>query len=103
MTGRSRGLRLTRPCQQDTGLRPYTPRPDAGFGVRPLREILDAAVERIGESNPPRIRPDHKSVFLRRVEIDGARQGEAVEDERQAASGDRVRFVEQAKMQVGAL
>ena len=59
-----------------------------------LRVVLYAAVERIREPNLPRIRHDHQSIPLRCVEIDRAHQGEAAEDERQAPSGDSVRFVD---------
>jgi hypothetical protein len=62
---------------------------------------LDAAVERIREPNLPRIRYDHQSIPLRGIEIDRADQGEAAEDERQAPSGDSIRFVDKTQMQVG--
>jgi hypothetical protein len=67
-----------------------------------LRVILDAAVERIGGPNLSRIRSNHQPIPLRGVEIDRAVQGEAIEDERQAPSGDRIGLVEKTEMQVGA-
>ena len=65
-----------------------------------LREILYAAVERIGGPNLPRIRPNQQSIFRRRVEIDRTIQGEAIEDERQAPSGDKVGLFKKSEMQV---
>ena len=51
-----------------------TPRLEASVGAArsliALRVILDAAVERIGGPNLPRIRPNHQSIPLRGVEID---------------------------------
>jgi hypothetical protein len=67
-----------------------------------LRVVLDAAVERIGGANLPRIRPNNQSIPLRVVEINRTIQGEAVEDERQAASGNRVGLVEKTEMQMRA-
>ena len=66
------------------------------------REIQDAAVKRILGPNLPRLRRDDQPILLRRIEIDRADQGEAVENERQAAPGDRVRLVEKTQMEMGA-
>ena len=55
-----------------------------------LREILDAAVERVDGTNLLRIRGDRQRVSLRGLEVHGARQGVAVDDERQATSGEDV-------------
>jgi hypothetical protein len=52
--------------------------------------------------NLSRIRPNHQSVPLSRFEIDRAVYGEAVEDERQAPTGDRIGLVAKTEMQVGA-
>ena len=49
-----------------------------------LRVILDAAVERIGGPNLPRMRQNHQAIPLRGVEIDRPNSGETVEDKRQA-------------------
>ena len=64
--------------------------------------VLNAAVERIGGSNLPRIRQDHQFIFLGSVEIDSPDQGEAVEDKRQAAASPKVRLVRETEMQMGA-
>src|SRR5205823_1248328 len=64
--------------------------------------ILDAAVERIGGPDLPGLRRDHQVIRLR-GQIYGAHYGEAVEDERQAPSGKKVRLVGKTEMQVGAL
>ena len=83
-----------------------TPRLEASVGAArsliALRVILDAAVERIGGPNLPRIRPNHQSIPLQGVELDPTIQGDAVEDERQAPSGDRVGLVEKTEMRVRA-
>jgi hypothetical protein len=50
-------------------------------------------VERVRVANLPRIRRVHQSIPRRGVDIHGADQGEVVEDERQATSGEKVRFV----------
>ena len=63
-----------------------------------LREILDAAVERIRQPNLPRIWRDNQLIPIRGVQVDGAGQGETVEYERQASSGDRVRLVEKTEV-----
>src|SRR6516165_8694124 len=84
------------------------PRPEADISPRgrswtkgiviALRVVLDAAVERIREPNLPRIRLDHQSITLRGVEVDRADQGEAVDKERRAPSGDWVRLVDKTQM-----
>src|SRR5262249_26337721 len=77
--------------RQASSARPMLPR-----SIVALRVVLDAAVKRIREPNLPRIRQDYQSIPLRGVKINRADQGEAVEDKRQAASGDRVRLVNKA-------
>ena len=66
-----------------------------------LREVQYAAVKWIDGPNLPCVWMDHQPVRLRGVEINPAVQDEAVEDEREAPSGDRVGLVKKAEMQVG--
>ena len=66
-----------------------------------LGEILDAAVEGIGGPNLLRIRGDPQRVSLRGLEVHGAGQGVAVDDERQATSGEDVWTVQETEVQVG--
>ena len=67
-----------------------------------LREIEDAAVEGIPQPDLLRIWRNNQSIPVRGVQVDGAGQGETVEYERQASSGDRVRLVEKTEVQVRA-
>ena len=92
-------MRQKRTCRT---LRPTSAADPFETSAIALRVILDAAVERIGGANLPRSRPNHQLITLRGVEIDRTIQGEAVEDERQAASGDRVGLVEKTEMQMRA-
>ena len=46
----------------------------------------------------PRIWRDNQLIPIRGVQVDGAGQGETVEYERQASSGDRVRLVEKTEV-----
>src|SRR4030095_15860711 len=66
-----------------------------------IGEILDAAVEGIGGPNLLRIRGGRQRVSLRGLDVHGARQGVAVDDERQAPSGEYVGAVQKTKVQVG--
>src|SRR4029077_3126465 len=66
-----------------------------------LGEILDGAVERIDGTNLLRIRGDRQRVSLRGLEVHGAGQGVAVDDERQATSGEDVWTVQETEVQVG--
>src|SRR5207248_10539682 len=55
-----------------------------------LVEVLDAAPERIGRTNLPRVGRDHEVVGTRGREVDRAGQRVAVDDERQALPGEDV-------------
>src|SRR5215469_17463161 len=66
-----------------------------------LGEILDAAVERVDGTNLLRIRGDRQRVSLRGLEVHGAGQGVAVDDERQAPSSEHVGAVQETEVQVG--
>ena len=66
-----------------------------------LGEILDGAVERVDGTNLLRIRGDRQRVSLRGLEVHGAGQGVAVDDERQATSGEHVWAVQETEVQVG--
>jgi hypothetical protein len=66
-----------------------------------LGEILDGAVERVDGTNLLRIRDDRQRVSLRGLEVHGAGQGLAVDDERQATSGEHVWAVQETEVQVG--
>src|SRR5438552_5609127 len=63
-----------------------------------LREILDGAVERVDGTNLLRIRGDRHRVSLRGLEVHGAGQGVAVDDERQAPSSENVGAVQETKV-----
>src|SRR5215471_6309664 len=66
-----------------------------------LGEILDAAVKRVHGTNLLRIRGDWERVSLRGRDVHSAGQGVAVDDERQAASGEDVWAVQETEVQVG--
>src|SRR5262249_46179582 len=79
-------------CWMEQEQRAHSPR---------LRVVLDTAIERIGGQNLPRIRQDHQAIRLRCSEIDGADRGEAVEDERQASTSEKIGLIGETEMQVG--
>ena len=66
-----------------------------------LREILDTAVQRVDGMNLLRIRSDRQRVSLRGFEVHSAGQGVAVDDERQATSGEDVWAVQETEVQMG--
>ena len=64
-------------------------------------EVLDASPERIGRTNPPRLRPDHQGVTFCGCQVHGARQGVPIEDERQPPAGEDIGPVQQPEMHEG--